>query len=115
MSRGAYVFGFIELVVLIAALGFPAWRIRAVLAPNWVRTPARLAEAVIGLSLFVVVAELLGVVGLLEEIPLLLAAVLTAVGAEALYGRRAAGARLNEAGDVSSNALGVAGAMVGAL
>ena len=58
--------------MIAAALGLGAYHLRALLAPAWMGALARLAEVVIGLSMLILVSELLGVLGLFKEIPLLL-------------------------------------------
>jgi hypothetical protein len=64
LSFGSYLAGAIGLILIAAALGFAAFRLRARLLSGWSGAPARLAELVLGLSLLVVVCELVGVVGL---------------------------------------------------
>ena len=64
MSAGEFIGGAVMLLALAAALGLGAVRLRGRLLPSWDGAPARLAEIVLGLSLLVVVLELVGVVGL---------------------------------------------------
>ena len=64
MSFGDYLQGSIELLIVAAALGYGAVGLRGRLLPGWFGASARLAEVVLGLSLLVVTAELVGVVGL---------------------------------------------------
>ena len=66
MSFGAYAAAVVVLglvVVPVAASGF--W-LRAWLLPGWSGAPARLVEAVLGLSVFTVVLQILGAFGLLD-------------------------------------------------
>ena len=56
--------------MIAAALGLGAYHLRALLVPAWMGALARLAEVVIGLSMLILVSELLGVLGLFKEIPL---------------------------------------------
>lgn len=117
MSRGEYVLGSLELILLVGALGIAAYRVRAMLLPDWSRSPARLVEVVVGLAAFTMIAELLGVIGLLKEGALLLAAVLAGVTAEVLYRRRMEGAR-ERGGDrwmPTATPLILAGAAIAAL
>ena len=60
-------------------MGLAAVRIRARLLPGWEGAPARLVEAVIGLSILTLVLQLLGAVGLFE--PVAIVAVPVAIGA----------------------------------
>ncbi|HKH40243.1 MAG TPA: hypothetical protein VKA41_00145 [Solirubrobacterales bacterium] len=80
MSFGDYLQGSIELIVLAAALGYGAVALRARLLPGWSGASARLAEVVFGLSVLVVTAELVGVVGLYRPGWVLLAAIVVGVG-----------------------------------
>ncbi|MSO41933.1 MAG: hypothetical protein EXQ70_08625 [Solirubrobacterales bacterium] len=64
MSFGDYLIGSIELLAVAAAIGFGAVRLRARLLGGWSGASARLAEVVLGISLLVVILELVGVVGL---------------------------------------------------
>src|SRR3954464_5052474 len=80
MSTGRYLLGAAELAVIATALGLGAYHLRALLAPAWTGALARLAEVVIGLSMLILVAELLGVLGLFKEVPLLIGFVAAGVG-----------------------------------
>src|SRR3954454_7032745 len=71
-------------LLFVALVCVAAWRIRLALAPGWSGAPARLAEAVLGISLAIVLAELLGLFGLLSGFGLELGAALVAAGALAL-------------------------------
>jgi hypothetical protein len=81
MTTGTYLLGIAELVVFAAALGFAAYHVRVWLVPSWYGSIARLVEVVISLALAIWLGELLGLVGLLKEIPLLVCAVAVAVAA----------------------------------
>ena len=72
MSTGRYLLGAAELAVIATALGIGAYHLRALLAPAWTGALARLAEVVIGISMLILVSEVLGVLGLFKEVPLLL-------------------------------------------
>src|SRR4051812_4409453 len=80
MSTGRYLLGAAELAVIFAALGLGAYHLRALLAPAWTGALARLAEVVIGLSMLILVAELIGVLGLFKEVPLLIGFIAAGVG-----------------------------------
>ena len=79
MSFGDYLQGSIELIARAAALGYAAVALRGRFLPGWSGASARLAEVVLGLSLLVVTAELVGVVGLYRPGWLLLATLLVGV------------------------------------
>src|SRR3954465_11573963 len=87
MSTGRYLLGAAELAVIFAALGLGAYHLRALLAPAWTGALARLAEVVIGLSMLILVAELLGGLGLFRGVPVVRGSVAAGVGAP-LWGRR---------------------------
>src|SRR3954452_4915270 len=87
MSTGRYLLGAAELAVIATALGLGAYHLRALLAPAWTGALARLAEIVIGLSMLILVAELLGVLGLFKEVPLLIGLV-AAGGRGTVWARR---------------------------
>jgi hypothetical protein len=80
MSFGDYLQGSIELIVVAGALGYAAVGLRGRLLAGWSGASARLAEVVLGLSLLVVTAELVGVIGLYRPGWVLLAAVVVGVG-----------------------------------
>ncbi len=67
MSTSQYLLGAAELAVIVAALGLGAYHVRLLIVPAWRGAPARLAEFVLGISALVLIAELIGVVGLLTE------------------------------------------------
>src|SRR3954471_19376474 len=79
MSFGDYLQGSIELIVVAGALAYAAVALRGRLLPGWSGAAARLAEVVLGLSLLVVTAELVGVIGLYRPGWVLLAAVVVGV------------------------------------
>ena len=64
MSFGDYLRGSIELILVAGAMGFAAVALRRRLLPGWTGASARLGEVILGLSLLVVILELVGVVGL---------------------------------------------------
>ena len=80
MSTGRYLLGAAELAVIVTALGVGAYHLRALLAPAWTGALARLAEIVIGISMLILVSELLGVLGLFKEVPLLIGFVAVGLG-----------------------------------
>src|SRR3954447_15235830 len=88
MSTSQYLLGAAELAVIAAALGLGAYHLRALLVPAWLGALARLAEVVIGISMLILVSELVGAVGLFKEIPLVLGCVAAGWGATYLVRRR---------------------------
>ena len=113
MSTSRYLLGAAELAVIATALGLGAYHLRALLAPAWTGALARLAEIVIGLSMLVLVGELFGVLGLFEEVPLLLGCVVAGLGAT-YFARRRGLPRPPEAPEARSSwvmvAIGIAAA-----
>lgn len=81
MSLSQYLLGAVELAVMAAALGLGAYYVRALLVPAWTGALARLAEILLALSALIVIAEALGVLKLLEELPLMLACAAVGLGA----------------------------------
>src|SRR3954465_12346565 len=88
MSTGRYLLGAAELAVIAAALGLGAYHLRALLAPAWMGALARLAEIVIGISMLILVSEVVGVGGLFKEVPLLIGCVVAGLGVTFLARRR---------------------------
>ncbi|MCU1350812.1 MAG: family glycosyltransferase, 4-amino-4-deoxy-L-arabinose transferase [Acidimicrobiales bacterium] len=68
MSLASYLAGTASWAVAAVALAFAAWRLRARVAPALVGPIARLAEIVLGLTLLIVVLQVLGVAGLLSRV-----------------------------------------------
>ena len=108
MTFGEYLAGSIELLVVLAALGFGAVRLRGSLLPGWSGAPARLAEIVLGLALLIVILELVGMVGLYRPGWVLGAAVVAGVGTAVAAGRPGERAIELPSPPVASIALGVA-------
>jgi hypothetical protein len=91
MSFGDYLAGSIELIAVAAAMGYAAVGLRSRLLLGWSGASARLAEVVLGLSLLVVILELVGVVGLYRPGWVLAATLIVGIGLGAgLQGTRAA-------------------------
>jgi hypothetical protein len=87
MSTSRYLLGAAELAVMAAALGLGAYHLRALLVPAWTGALGRLAEIVIGFSMLILIAELVGVLGLFEPVPLVVGSVI-AGGVTTLLVRR---------------------------
>jgi hypothetical protein len=79
VSLARYLLGLALLAAYVAPVAFAAVRLRRRLVPGWWGAPARLVEVVLALTGWVVVAQLLGSVGLFRPLPL--AAACLAVGA----------------------------------
>jgi hypothetical protein len=73
MSASQYLLGTALVAVMAGSLGVTAWSLRRVVLPAWSGAPARLAEIVVGLTLLVVLAEVIGAVGLFTRATLVLA------------------------------------------
>ena len=79
VSAGSYLLAAVQLVVLLAALGWSAQRLRARLLPGWEGAPARLVEILVAVALLTWIAEALGTFGLLYAGALLAVSVALAV------------------------------------
>jgi hypothetical protein len=66
-SFGAYLAGSLSLVAMAASLGFGGYWLRRWIVPEFSGALARLAEVVLGVSLFVLTLYLLGSISLLRE------------------------------------------------
>jgi hypothetical protein len=86
VSAYSYLLGWSELLVIWVGIGFAAYRARRWLLPGWSASPARLAEVVLGLSLFVLLSQVLGSVGLFAPLPLVLSALAVAIAASIAIG-----------------------------
>lgn len=78
MSLASFYLGIAQLVLLVAALGCFAFRVRARILPAFDGAPARLAELMIAVASLIAFSELLGLVGLLRGDLLLIGALLAA-------------------------------------
>jgi hypothetical protein len=66
VSFGEYAAAVVVLGLVVVPLAASAFWLRAWLLPGWSGAPARLVEAILGLSVFTVVLQLLGAFGLLD-------------------------------------------------
>jgi len=73
MSVWHWITGLIGMAVIVLSLGYAAIVVRRWALPGWSGSPARLAEALLGISGLLAIAQILGVIGLLQA-PLLVAA-----------------------------------------
>ena len=60
LSLGSYLLGAAQMAVVVAALGFSAYRLRGRLLPEWDGAAARLVEVVVGVALLIWLSEVLG-------------------------------------------------------
>ena len=75
------------LAAKLASYGVVAWTVRSALFPNWRGAPARLIEVVLAISALTVIAQILGMVGLFGQRPLLIASISLAVLTRLLFVR----------------------------
>ena len=76
-----YLAGVAQLAIVIGALVFAAVRLRRMLLPRWSGPPALVADVVVGLTLAIVLAELLGTFGLFTSFAYPTACVVVALAA----------------------------------
>ena len=91
LTVGQYLVGAAELAVVLAALAFGAYRVRAWLLPGWWGAPARLVEIVTGTLARIWISEALGTFGAFEEAPVIATCIVVSVGGGLLARRAAAG------------------------
>ena len=84
MSFGDYLFGVIGLALVAIPIAVAAVRVRSRLLPGWDGAPARLAEAVLGVSVLTILLQVLGAIGVLVPGVLILASI--AIGLAAHLG-----------------------------
>lgn len=78
LSLGSYLLGAAQVAIVLAALGFSAYRLRQRLLPGWEGAPARLVEGVVGVALLIWLSEILGTFDLFYAGTLVAASVLVA-------------------------------------
>jgi hypothetical protein len=113
VTFGRWILGVALLAVVVVALGAGARGVRRRLAPRLDGPTALLADLVIALAALVVLAEALGVVGLLEAVPLVVGAAALGAGGVA-FGRRGAAVAGGGAGPSARDGAAVMGAEAGA-
>lgn len=84
LSLGSYLWGAAQVAIVLAALGFSAYRLRQRLLPDWDGASARLVESVVGVALLIWVSEILGTFGLLYA-GALIGAILLVAGTVAVW------------------------------
>ncbi len=90
MTAADYLAGVVLALLVLAPLGAGAFALRERIVPGWAGAPARLAEAVLFLTLLWGIAHLLGTLGILERAPLVAGSLLLG-GAAWWLGRRGEG------------------------
>ena len=88
LDAGAYLLGVLVLALIVAPLAYAAWRVRGALLGGWSGAPARVAEAVLGLSALVLLAEALGTFAAFEAWTMILGSMAIAAAAHAFAARR---------------------------
>jgi hypothetical protein len=78
---GDYILGVVGLVAVVLSMAIAGRTTRRAALPTWTGTAALLADAVLAIGILVVVAELLGLFGLLEGVLLVAAALIVGGGA----------------------------------
>jgi hypothetical protein len=86
LSLGSYLLGVAEVALVALSLGFSAYRLRERLMPSWEGAPARLAEAIVAVTLLTWVSEVLGTFDLLYAGVLVGVSALVALAAAFLPG-----------------------------
>jgi hypothetical protein len=80
-SAGDYILGVIGLVAVVLSMAIAGRTTRRAALPTWTGSPALLADAVLAIGILVVVAELLGLFGLLDGVLLVAASLIVGGGA----------------------------------
>ncbi|HEX6781604.1 MAG TPA: hypothetical protein VF125_06175 [Solirubrobacterales bacterium] len=86
VDLGGYLWGVVQLALVVGPIAFSAYRLRRKLLPTWEGAPARLVEAVVGIALLIWLSELLGLFGFFYASTLIMASLLLAVGIRFLPG-----------------------------
>ncbi len=60
LSLGSYLWGVVQVGIVVAALGFTAYRLRGRVLPDWEGAPARLVEGIVAVALLIWICEILG-------------------------------------------------------
>jgi hypothetical protein len=78
VNLGSYLFGALQLALVVGPIGFSAYRLRQRLLPAWKGAPARLVELITAIALVIWISEILGTFGLFYAGTLIAAALLVA-------------------------------------
>jgi hypothetical protein len=80
-DAGDYILGVIGLVAVVLSMAIAGRTTRRAALPTWTGNPALLADAVLAIGILVIVAELLGLFGLLDGVLLVAASMIVGGGA----------------------------------
>ena len=80
-STGDYILGVIGLVAVILSMAIAGRTARRAALPTWTGTPALLADAILAIGILVVLAELLGLFGVLDGVLLVVTSLIVGGGA----------------------------------
>jgi len=92
LGFGSYLAGAVELALVVGALAFGAYAVRALALPGWSGAPARVVELVLGVAGLIWVSEALGTLGGFQEGAVLAAMIVVGIAA-GLIARRLAASR----------------------
>ena len=74
VDLGGYLWGVVQLALVVVPIGFSTFRLRQRLLPAWEGAPARLVEAIVGVAIVIWLSEVLGTFGLFYAGTLIVAA-----------------------------------------
>ncbi|HEX3042013.1 MAG TPA: hypothetical protein VHP56_08005 [Solirubrobacterales bacterium] len=63
VDLGGYLWGVVQLLLVVASISFSAYKLRERLLPTWSGAPARLVESIAGVALVIWLSEVLGAFG----------------------------------------------------
>jgi hypothetical protein len=78
VDLGGYLWGVVQLVLVVFPIGFAAYRLRRRVLPEWEGAPGRLVETIVGVAIVIWLSEVLGTFGLFYAGTLIVAALLVA-------------------------------------
>src|SRR5689334_4816826 len=64
VDLGGYLWGVVQLALVVGLIAFSAYKYRQKLLPTWEGAPARLVESITGIALVIWLSEFLGLFGL---------------------------------------------------
>src|SRR5690349_2089372 len=78
VDLGGYLWGVVQVALVVGPVGFSAYKLRQRLLPAWEGAPGRLVETIVGVALVIWLSEILGTFGLFYAGTLIAAAMLVA-------------------------------------
>ena len=87
LTAGDYLVGVLLLAAILVPIAWVAWRLRGALLPGWTGAPARVVEIVLGLSVLLLIAQVVGTIGIFGAASMIVGAVAVSV-AVAMGSRR---------------------------